>query len=386
MKIGLTLYGSLDEQSGGFRYDRKLVEELRRAGDAVEVIELPWRGAAGGAWRAYPRGLLDGVSPRFRDRLRVDVDVMLQDELAHPSLWRHNRALSCPIVGIVHHLRASEPRRLSPLYRAVERRYLDTLDGVVCNSTATREAVTDLGVDPDATVVAPPAGDRFEGPNSLGDSAGGGDGGTLADRIADRAAERSLRVAFVGNLAPRKGLDTLVEGVAAADAEIDLTAVGRSVDESHVRDVRRLVDRRGLTERVRFAGRLSDGELAATLRESHVLAVPSRYEGFGIVYVEGMAFGLPAVASRAGGAEDVVTDGETGLLVDPDDPESVADALDALASDPDRLAEMSRAARRRYERHPDWKETTARVRRLLAAVADGDSPDVAQSPVPEVPT
>ncbi|WP_256403072.1 glycosyltransferase family 4 protein [Halorubrum salinum] len=378
MKVGLTLYGSLDERSGGFRYDRKVVEELRRWGDEVEVIELPWP--------SYPRGLLDGLSPRFRDRLRVDVDVMLQDELAHPSLWRHNRALSYPIVGIVHHLRASEPRRLSPLYRSIERRYLDTLDGVVCNSAATREAVTDLGVDPDAAVVAPPAGDRFEGPDGLGDSAGGDDRGALADRIADRAAERPLRVAFVGNLAPRKGLDTLVEGVAAADAEIDLTVVGRAVDEGHVAEVRRLVDRRGLGERVRFAGRLSDDELAATLRESHVLSVPSRYEGFGIVYLEGMAFGLPAVASRAGGASDVVTDGETGFLITPDDRGGVADALDALASDPDRLAEMSRAARRRYERHPDWRETTARVRRHLAAVAEGDVTDRRNPPAAEVPT
>ncbi|TKX77220.1 glycosyltransferase, partial [Halorubrum sp. SD626R] len=103
-------------------------------------------------------------------------------------------------------------------------------------------------------------------------------------------------------------------------------------------------------------------------------------------YLEGMAFGLPAVASRAGGASDVVTDGETGFLITPDDPGGVADALDALASDPDRLAEMSRAARRRYERHPDWRETTARVRRHLAAVAEGDVTDRRNPPAAEVPT
>ncbi|GAB3701855.1 glycosyltransferase family 4 protein [Halorubrum pallidum] len=350
------------------------------------MIELPWR--------SYPRGLLDGLSPRFRDRLRVDVDVMLQDELAHPSLWRHNPALPYPIVGVVHHLRASEPRRLSRFYRTVERRYLDTLDGVVCNSTVTRDAVTDLGVDPDATVVAPPAGDRFDGHVHEGpDGSGGGDTAesvadgawTPGDRFGDCAAD-PLRVAFVGNLAPRKGLDTLIEGVAAADADVEVTVVGRPVEESHVLDVRRLVDRRGLADRIRFAGRLSDDDLAATLRESHALAVPSRYEGFGIVYLEGMAFGLPAIASRAGGARDAVTDGETGVLVDPDDPSAVAEALETLATDPDRLAAMSRAARRRYESHPDWTETTARVRQLLAAVADGEAPDAPHPPDAEVAT
>jgi glycosyltransferase involved in cell wall biosynthesis len=347
MRVGLTLYGSLDERSGGFRYDRKLLEGLRRAGDTVDTVELPWR--------AYHRGLLDNGSPRFRERLQADVDVMLQDELAHPSLFHTNRSLPYPVVSIVHHLRASEGRRLTPVYRAVERRYLATVDGVVCNSTETRDVVTDLGVDPDATVVAPPAGDRF-------------DPGVDDATIAARARERPLQVVFVGNITPRKGLDTLLEGVAAAGVDAELTVVGRAVDEAYAGTVRRTIRECSLEDRVEMAGELTDEALADTLRSSHVLAVPSRYEGFGIVYLEGMSFGLPAIASRAGGATDVVTDGETGVLVDPDDPGAVSRALQQLASDPDRLAEFGLAARRRYERHPDWDETTARVRRLLQDV------------------
>jgi len=349
MRVGLTLYGSLDERSGGFRYDRQLVAGLRRAGDTVEVVELPWRD--------YGRGLLDNGSRALRRRLDVDVDVMLQDELAHPSLVRTNRHLSYPVVSVVHHLRGSEPRTLAPLYRAVERRYLATVDGVVCNSTTTQSVVTDLGVDPGSTVVAPPAGDRF-------------DPDIDPERLASRAHERPLRLVFVGNIERRKGLDTLVDGLAAADADAERTVVGRVVDEAYARPVRARVRDAGLDGRVCFAGRLPDEELAAVLESSHALAVPSRYEGFGIVYLEGMSFGLPALASRAGGASDVVTDGETGVLVDPDDPDAVAAAIETLASDRDRLAAMGRGARRRYEDHPDWAATTARVRGLLAAVAD----------------
>jgi glycosyltransferase involved in cell wall biosynthesis len=350
MRIGLTLYGSLKGRSGGFRYDRKLIEGLRAAGDAVEVIELPWR--------RYPRGLLDNASPRFRERLEVDVDVMLQDELAHPSLLRANRRLPYPVVSVVHHLRASERRRLSPVYRAVERRYLGTVDGAVCNSTVTRDVVTGLGVNADATVVAPPAGDRF-------DPAIGG------EAIERRARERPLRVVFVGNVAPRKGVTTLIEGLAETDADAELTVVGRPADEEYAAAVKRNVRRQGLGDRVRLTGELPDDELAETLRASHVLAVPSRYEGFGIVYLEGMSFGLPAIASRAGGATDVVADGETGVLVDPEDPAAIARALGRLDDDRDRLAQMGKAARRRYESHPGWRETTARVRRLLESVAPG---------------
>ena len=346
MRVGLALYGSLDEQSGGFRYDRKLVEGLRRVGDTVELVELPWRG--------YCRGLLDNASGALRRQLDVDVDVMLQDELAHPSLVRTNRELSYPIVSVVHHLRSSEPRRLAPLYRAVERRYLDTVDAAVCNSRTTRSVVSDLGVD--RTVVAPPAGDRFDPAIDPGE-------------IDRRARGGPLRVVFVGNITPRKGLDTLVEAVGRARADIDLTVVGAPADEGHVEAVRAAVRERGLTDRVSFRGRLPDAELARVLEASHVLAVPSRYEGFGIAYLEGMSYGLPALASRAGGAVDLVTDGETGALVDPDDPAAVARELTRFATDRDRLAAMGRAARGRYEAHPDWAETTGRVRRLLAEVA-----------------
>ena len=86
-----------------------------------------------------------------------------------------------------------------------------------------------------------------------------------------------------------------------------------------------------------------------------------------------MSFGLPAVASRAGGATDIVTDGENGFLVDPDDPAAVADALTTLATDRDRLAAMGQAARQRYDAQPDWPETAERVQQLLSDVVDTDT-------------
>jgi len=351
MNIGLVVYGKLDTQSGGFHYDRQLVSELRAAGETVDVIELPWR--------SYPQGLLDNVTPGFRRRLAGDYDVLLQDELAHPSLaWTNNR-LSTPIVSIVHHLRASENRRLQPLYRAVERRYLRSVDGVVCNSSVTRDVVTALGVDADRTVVAPPAGDRFEP-------------AITADRIAERAHEGPLRVLFVGNITPRKGVDTLIDGLAAADGDAELTVVGKPVDEEYVARCHDRVADHGLERRVEFTGGIDDASLAAAFREHHLLAVPSRYEGYGIAYLEGMGFGLPAVASRAGGATDIVSDGTNGFLVKPGDAAAVADAITSLAADRERLATMGQAARRRYDTQPDWTETADRVRLLLESVVDDD--------------
>jgi glycosyltransferase involved in cell wall biosynthesis len=157
-----------------------------------------------------------------------------------------------------------------------------------------------------------------------------------------------------------------------------LTIVGRATDRRFRARVEDEFDAAGCADRVTFTGRLPDPDLARVFRAGHVLAMPSRHEGFGIAYLEGMSFGLPAVATTAGGATEVVTDGENGVVVDPDDPGAVADALSSLATDRDRLARLGRAARRQYEAHPDWSETAERVRSFLNGVAEARPVEVAQ--------
>jgi hypothetical protein len=124
-------------------YDRQLVDYLRGCGDEVRIFALPWR--------SYGRCLLHNLSPSFTRQLRqADLDVLLQDELNHPSLFWLNRRLrrqaSYPLVSIVHHLRSSErwPVWRRPFYRRVERAYLRTLDGCIYNSATTRAAVEAL--------------------------------------------------------------------------------------------------------------------------------------------------------------------------------------------------------------------------------------------------
>lgn len=357
MDIGLVCYGDLDTTTGGFRYDRKLVEGLRERGDRVRVIELPWRD--------YPRGLLDGLSGRLLDRLDRPVDVLLEDELAHPSLVGLNRRLRArrdvPIVAIVHHLRSDEehPRPAKRLYRAVERRYLAGVDGAICNSRPTRAAVENLATT--ETMVAPPAGDRF-------------DPAVSPDEIDARARQSGpLRVVFLGSLVPRKGLDTLIEGLSRLpDERWRLRVVGSpDADPAYAVAVRRQVTSLGLDGQVTFAGELADGALADVLAGSHVLAMPSTHEGFGIAYLEGMSFGLPALATTAGGACAVVAHGDDGFLLRPSDPAAVARAVRSLADDRERLARMGIAAHERYEAWPTWPETTDRVRTFL----DGFVPD-----------
>ena len=360
MRVGLVIYGGLETVSGGYLFDRKLVEYLRSRGDTVEMVSQ--------SWGAYPRRLAQNWLGGWRQRLaRLEVDVLVQDELNHPSLFALNRRLrretSFPLVGIVHHLRVSEshPAALMPFYRAVERRYLAGLDGFIFNSRTTRQSVEDLLSRPTHGAVVTPAGDRFEGLNE-------------AQVTARSRRAGALRLLFVGNLIERKGLHTVIEALGRLPCgSCVLRVVGReSVDPRYSDRLRRQVRRLGLGPHVVFLGGVSDADLEQELRDAQVLVMPSQHEGFGIVYLEGMHFGLPALASTQGAAGEIVRDGQEGRLIHPEDVEGAASWLSALAADRERLERLSLAARRRFADFMGWEAGMASARSFLETmIRDG---------------
>jgi glycosyltransferase involved in cell wall biosynthesis len=365
MRVGLIIYGSLDTLSGGYLYDRQLVGYLRGCGDTVEIFSLPWR-------NAYARRLADNFSNKLLHRLQAaQLDVLLQDELNHPSLLRLNRQLrgrvSCPLVSIVHHLHGSEQHApgAKEFYSWIERQYLASVEAFICNSETTQRAVataldrTELA----RSVVAYPAGDRFTS--------------ALTPEQIQRRANHSgpLRVVFVGNIIRRKGLLILLEALLKLPAgTCQLNVVGNAdIDALHMRVVYHLLMVTQLPG-VTLTGVVGDEDLAAILASSDVLVVPSEYEGFGIAYLEGMGFGLPAIGTTSGGASEIIADGVNGYLVPPNDPAAVAHGLMNLAADRARLAQMSLAARERFLVQPGWTESMARVRQTLLDWAGRTTP------------
>lgn len=356
MRVGLVIYGSLDTISGGYLYDRLLVRYLERQGDQVEIISLPWRN--------YSRHLLDNLSADFLRRMRGEFDVLLQDELNHPSLaWANDRLDTDrpPIVAIVHHLRSSEawPDWQLRFYLGVERRYLQSVDAFIYNSRTTQRVVERMLGGTRPHVVAYPGGDRLS-PSMTGATVG------------RRAKEGPLRLVFAGNIIPRKGLHVLLAALARVRADWRLSVAGNpAASPAYYRAVRRQAEGAGLDGRIEWCGGLNDDDLAARMDYAHALIGPSVYEGFGIVYMEGMGFGLPAVATMAGGASEIITDGVNGYLIAPGDVEGLAARLESLAGDRDLLARLGEAALDTYKRHPSWEATAASIREFLVGVARG---------------
>ncbi len=359
MHVGLVVYGELDFPSGGFLYDRMLVSRLRRSGHQVDIISLPWD--------SYGKCLMHNIDPGIRARLRGwKGNLLLQDELCHPSLLAANRTRSgsASVVSIVHHLRSSElpagaRRRLQSF---VERAYLRGVRRFVFNGSVTRQTVEELTGRLCDGIIAPPGGDRL-GP------------GLSPAEVRERSAQHPLSVLFVGNLIPRKGLPVLLQALETIPREKwRLTVVGsRRIDPAHAAGVDRFVADRGLGSRVRVMDHLDDAALARELRTHHVLAVPSSYEGFGIVYLEAMGFGVVPIGSQSGGAGEVIHDGAAGFLVHPGDYRRLARIIERFADDRDLLCAHAVSSLERYRSFPGWDQRMAEVESYLCDLASREA-------------
>ena len=205
-------------------------------------------------------------------------------------------------------------RLLSPLADRVSATALRRADAVRVVSDYTDELVRDVGVRPAGSFPAFMDLDPF---------------------VADPPAPLPDRpqALFVGVLERYKGIDVLAEAWRLAAPDADLRIVGSGSRTSVVE---------GLG--VRWDRSLSPEEVARALDESTVLVLPSRSEGMGRVVVEAQCRGRAVIGSRVGGIPDLVRDGENGLLVEPEDPEALAEALLRVLSDRELAARLGASA------------------------------------------
>ncbi len=178
--------------------------------------------------------------------------------------------------------------------------------------------------------------------------------------LLDRLGVRTPYLLFLGRLSKQKGVFDLLEAFKALDAKVNLVLVTGAADtEGLVKDLSSAL--RGM-RRVLWINRIVTHEEAVALYSScEVFVCPSRYEPFGIINLEAMACERPVVATNVGGIVEVVEDGVTGILVPPENPGSLARAVDALMKDPQSRSEMGKRGRERVEKEFTWERVARRT-------------------------
>ncbi|WAJ26168.1 glycosyltransferase family 4 protein [Antarcticirhabdus aurantiaca] len=337
--------GDIEARTGGYGYDRRLMAELRLLGWDVRHVALPSL--------ALDNARDAEVEAASALAALPDGDLVLVDGLAYALMPKTAAAEArrLRLVALVHHPLALETGldpALAAELRDSEVQALAEALAVVVTSPATAETlVAAFGVPRARLTVAPPGTDRAP---------------------AREPPAGPPLVLSVGSLIPRKGYDVLIDALALlADLDWRCRIVGGdSIDPAWGAALRERAARHGLGERVVFVGGVADP--SAEYAGAHVFALPSRYEGYGMVFAEAMAHGLPIIAARAGAVPDVVPE-TAGILVPQDDPTQLAAALRRLLSSDAERAAFARGARQAAELLPSWRDTASLVAGALNETA-----------------
>jgi glycosyltransferase involved in cell wall biosynthesis len=181
---------------------------------------------------------------------------------------------------------------------------------------------------------------------------------------------RTHRLLSIARLEPRKGVDSVLEALAALkplfpDMIYDVVGGGGDLER-----LTRLADSLGIATHIHFHGRVSEARKSELLRAADLFLLPNRretrsVEGFGIVFLEAAAFGIPSIAGEDGGTADAVEDGKTGMIVSSGNSGALIDALRRLLSDSEICATMGRNAHERFWSFFAWDRAVLRFEEVL---------------------
>jgi glycosyltransferase involved in cell wall biosynthesis len=330
--------------SGGNRYDRRICNELRALGWNVDELVVP------GSWPRPGAADLDRLARAIAavpDGALVLLDGLIASAATAVLVPESGRLR---LVVLVH-----MPLGDVDVAADAECAVLAHASAVLTTSSWTRERLLDrYRLPPDRVQVARPGADLDE--EAPGTSGGG-------------------RLLCVAAVVPHKGHDLLLEALRLiAAAPWNCTLVGAlDRDPPFVDQLRRRAVESGILDRLSFAGPRVGEQLRREYQAADLLVLPSRLEAYGMVVTEALAVGVPVIATAVGGVAEALgrtADGPPGLLVPPDDPVALGEALGAWLGDADLRARLRRAARLRRQALDGW-DVTARCVAAALSVAGG---------------
>ncbi len=343
VQVAWVIYGSLDQATGGYVYDRLIVRELLRMGHRVAIVSLD-PGARGRELRSEPA--LRGA------------DVIVVDGLCTPDVCAALEALlGARIVLLVHHLSSWEVERTGSRQghehqRAAEKELLERADHWVTTSRATAARLVQEHDAATQVSIVPPGADRL--------------------RRAPRAEPTSdvLRLLSVGALIPRKRILSLLAAVESCrfeglmlrivgDDQRDMTYAGQ-VDAAIAASPR-------LRSRVCRLGAVDDARLALEFSVADFLVLASSLEGYGMVLTEARAAGLPQIVARSAALPEVRRDGDDMVVFDGET--ELAKVLEELGKSAVWRRKLASAAAARIPSLRTWSTAGAAFEEVLQATA-----------------
>lgn len=348
--------GSLEQVTGGYIYDRRIVEGLRGLGRAVIVHELPG---------TYP--LVDARTAEAAEGQLAGIPdgaVTVVDGLALPGIAGRLEAESrrLRLAALVHHplfLETGLGEVEAAALRRLERDCLAHVRRVLCTSPYTIAVLGDLGVPEERIGTVVPGTERM--PEEEGTRA--------RPPGAEAAGRGGVHLLVVATLTARKGHLVLIDALASlAGLDWRLTCAGSMVrDPATAGAVKAAIERHGFGDRVDLRGEMPPGSLGGLYQSADIFVLPSYYEGYGMALAEALVHGLPIVSTDAGAIPSTVPP-DTGILVPTGDASALADALRRVLTRADLRRRMREAARRAGEALPDWHRQAGRFLEELGRV------------------
>lgn len=328
--------GDISSPTGGYIYDRRIIQGLTDLGWQVELVSL-------GDGFPFPDDAVRKHACEMMRAIPAGYPIVM-DGLAYAVLPELALELSqrYPLIALVHHPLALESglsNAQSSSLKESEIVALSHATHVIVTSPATaRNLIEDFGVSPESVSVVLPGTDRIA--------------------LAPIRSHDGLNLLSVGSIVPRKGFDVLIEALSGLkDLPWQLTIAGdRTRDAQAPLELDRDIDRFGLASRVKILGAVSPEVLEDLYLNADLFVLASRFEGYGMAFAEALAHGLPVVGTTGGAIPDTVP-AQAGILVEPGCATQLAQALRRILTDPDLRLQLSLGARDAALNQPRWQDS-----------------------------
>lgn len=337
--------GDISTPTGGYRYDRRVMEELRLLGWNMRHLPLPGDFPAPSEASLHETERLLGTTPK---NALIFFDGLALGALPSEMLDRVPRRY----IALVHHPLALETgvsKERAEVLARLEREALKRVLHVVVTSQPTADLlVQDFGVARDRITVAEPG----------------------TESVNRARGDKTIRLLGVGSITPRKGFDTLVAALSKiADLGWECRIAGSlDRDLTATENLRREIAEANLQDRAHLLGALTDEALANEYDRATLFVLPSHFEGYGMAFTEAMARGLPIVACE-GGAVTTTVPADAGEFVAPGDAKALAEKLRWLLTNPDEIRKRSDASWKHAANLPRWKDAALKIAAVLKNAA-----------------